>query len=132
MPIFSSSRPFHLQFSQKLPHCSSKWMCIRVLQRNRTNKVYVRERMCVCVSVCVKVYFNELVQVIVQAWQVQTLIEKTSRLDSQAVPFQVQRHSCWKSESQCYCSSPKVLCCRVPCCLEEVSFLFYSGHQLII
>ena len=43
--------------------------------------------MCVCVCVCVKVYFNELVQVIVEAWQVQTLIEKTGRLDSQAVLF---------------------------------------------
>lgn len=32
MPVFSFSRPFHLQFSQKLPNCSSKWMCIRVLR----------------------------------------------------------------------------------------------------
>ena len=64
-------------------------MLVRVLQRNRTN------RMCIYRQI----YFKELAHEVVEPWQVQNLMGEAGRLETQekSCNFGVQRESCWQN-----------------------------------
>lgn len=83
--------------------------CIRVLQRNRTNRM--------CVSI--KRYFEELAHTTVEIWQVQNLMWIGQEAGDSGKSYSSSPEAVCQEEPMCRWS-PEVICCRSHSCCVGV------------